>query len=101
MYIEYSYVRPFKVIQFSKACNPKELTLIKLLTKEMVIIRIFLDLDIKTSRQKTFLDLDIKIKNSKFQTGFFDERESFLSASLECQKNPLTFSLIYFTYNWS
>ena len=47
MYIEYSYVRPFKVIQFSNACNHKQLTLIKLLTKIMVIIRIFLDLDIK------------------------------------------------------
>ena len=47
MYLEYSYVRPFKVIQFSNACNHKQLTLIKLLTKIMVIIRIFLDLDIK------------------------------------------------------
>ena len=47
MYIVYRYVRPFKVIQFSKACNHKQLRLIKLLTKIMVIIRIFLDLDIK------------------------------------------------------
>lgn len=51
-----------------------------------------------SNAEATFLDLDIKIKNSKSQIGFFDERESFLSASLECQKNPLTFSLIYFTY---